>query len=102
MLEYWIDLDVLYELNNYIRKHKVTVIKDYTVLYGVEDDFIEVLNLKSGEVAFRAEFEPVGGIELLVKKVEIYPDVIGFGAFNHWLGEFISRVKDNERLLDRD
>ena len=87
MLKYWFDDGVLYKLNERVRKGKVVVVKDYVVVYGVPDKWIEAMNLKEKEVLFRVEFESLGGIELGIEKVVVYPDRLGFGVLNSWLGE---------------
>jgi len=85
----WIDEGVLYKLNDKVREYPVILVKDYVVVYGTPDKWIEAMNLKEKQVLFRVEFEGLGGVELGIKKVELYPNEIGFAILNYWLGDLV-------------
>lgn len=85
MMQYWVDVGIVYKLNEVIRERRVVIVKDYIVVYGIPDEWVEVMNLKEKKVVFRVDFEPIGGIDLGISKVEFYPDEVGFNIFNFWL-----------------
>lgn len=85
MLSYWFDSQVLFDLNEKLRESPVIVVRDYVVVYGVPYEWIEAMNLKDREVIMRVEFVSYNDIELGIGRVELYPEVNGFGVLNYWL-----------------
>jgi len=92
----WLKTYVMYDLNNEIRKKKVIKIKDYIVLYGVSDDWIEAMNLRDKTLLLRVEFEPVDGIEMCIKNITVFPINDGWDTLNEWLEKYKERSDDGD------